>query len=427
MRYQTLHLISALILVSCTARKPFMTATTELKKDTSRHTDAFLSGLLSRHPNLDSIIKHDKWKVKIIYTQVNRDRKNRPVFTNYFYNIHPGEYFYPASTVKMPVSFLALQRLNEIGIKGLDKNTTMITGKGYGGQTAVFNDAEAIDGRPTIANYIKKIFLVSDNDAFNRLYEFLGQEYCNRSLHQMGYNSVQILHRLQISLTEDQNRHTNPVCFYDTAAKIVYEQPLIRSNLEYQQRSTFLGRAYMSNGKLVNAPFDFSRKNRIELADLHSILQTVIFPESAPPSQRFQLSDDDYRFLYRLMSMKPGESDFPQYGNEYNGAYSKFILYGGKADMDPGIRIFNKEGDAYGFLTDIAYVVDFKNGVEFFLSVNIYCNSDGIFNDDNYDYETVGKPFMKDLGRAVYEYELNRKKKHFPDLSGFQFDYSRRE
>ena len=47
-------------------------------------------------------------------------------------------------------------------------------------------------GRPTIAHYIKKILLVSDNDAFNRLYEFLGQQYINTTLHQMGYTEVQI-------------------------------------------------------------------------------------------------------------------------------------------------------------------------------------------------------------------------------------------
>ena len=323
----------------------------------------------------------------------------------------------------MPVSILALQRLNEIGVKGLDKNSTMITEENKAGQLGVYNDPQTVDGRPTIANYIKKIFLVSDNDAFNRLYEFLGQEYCNQVLHKMGYDSVQILHRLQISLSEEQNRRTNPVHFFDTAARTIYSQPLARSNLNYQERNTFLGRGYMSNGQLVNAPFDFSRKNRIVLADLHSILQTVIFPESAPSSKRFQLTDEDYRFLYRYMSMKPGESEFPVYGSGYHGAYSKFLLYGGKGDLEPGIRIFNKEGDAYGFLTDVAYIVDFKNGVEFFLSVNIYCNSDGIFNDDKYDYEKTGLPFMKNLGRAIYEYELQRKKKHLPDLSKFQFDY----
>jgi hypothetical protein len=93
--------------------------------------------------------------------------------------------------------------------------------------------------------------------------------------------------------------------------------------------------------------------------------------------------------------------------------------------MEEGMRIFNKEGDAYGFLTDVAYVVDFKNNVEFILSASIYCNSDGIFNDDHYDYEKVGLPFMKNLGKVIYEYELQRKRKNVPDLSKFKLDYSK--
>jgi hypothetical protein len=125
------------------------------------------------------------------------------------------------------------------------------------------------------------------------------------------------------------------------------------------------------------------------------------------------------------MSMKPGDSRFPRYDSSYNGAYSKFLLYGGKGDIDPSIRIFNKEGDAYGFLTDVAYVVDFKNNIEFFLSATIYCNSDEIFNDDRYDYEAVGLPFMKNLGQAIYQYELQRKRNRIPDLSTFQMQDSK--
>ena len=121
--------------------------------------------------------------------------------------------------------------------------------------------------------------------------------------------------------------------------------------------------------------------------------------------------------------MKPGESDFPQFDSSYNGAYSKFLLYGGKGDMEPNIRIFNKEGDAYGFLTDVAYVVDFKNNIEFFLSANINCNSDGIYNDDKYDYENVGLPFLKNLGQVIYQYELQRKRKKHPKLSKFKINY----
>lgn len=405
-----------------------MTPTEEihkLKKTLSNST--LLVYLLKQHPELfDSLLQHnDTWQIKIIYTQIERKANNDPKFTNYYFNIDPEQYFYPASTVKMPTAILALQKLNELKISGLDKNTTMITSAAYSRQDAVYNDPNSANGRPTIANYIKKIFLVSDNDAFNRLYEFLGQEYINNTLHKMGYDSAQVIHRLNISRTEDENRHTNPVKFYDTSSNIIYEQPLVTSKLVYQPRSTFLGKGYASGDKIINQPFDFSKKNRFTLPDLHSILQSVIFPDEVLKQQRFNLTKEDYQFLYRYMSMKPGESDFPQYDSSYNGAYSKFLMYGGKGDVDPNIRIFNKEGDAYGFLTDVAYIVDFKNNIEFFLSANIYCNSDGIFNDDHYDYEAVGLPFLKNLGQVIYNYELRREKKRKPDLSPFQIDYSR--
>ena len=103
----------------------------------------------------------------------------------------------------------------------------------------------------------------------------------------------------------------------------------------------------------------------------------------------------------------------------------KFLLCGKEpVKHDAGLRIFNKVGDAYGFLIDAAYIVDFRNKVEFMLTATIYCNSDGIFNDDKYDYDTIGFPFLKNLGQVIYEYELKRQRSNIPDLSSFRFDYS---
>ena len=405
-----------------------MTPSVQLKKEPAKvRAETFITELLSQYPQyFDSLTKNNnKYHIQIIYTQINRSANNKPRFTSYYFNVDNTQYFYPASTVKMPTAFLALQKLNGLKIHGLDKNTTMVTEAAYSGQTPVYNDPSSEDGRPTVEHYIKKIFLVSDNDAFNRLYEFLGQEYINNTLHKMGYDSAQIIHHLDVSMTEDENRHSNPVKFYDTASKIIYEKPLAKSNLVYQPRNTFLGKGFNRGGKLVNQPFDFSKKNRMTLADLHSILMSVIFPKSVGRHQRFKLKKDDYKFLYRYMSMKPAESKFPQYDSTYTDAYSKLLLYGGKGKIsDDSVRIFNKEGDAYGFLTDVAYIVDFKNGVEFLLSANIYCNSDEIFNDDHYDYETVGYPFMKNLGRVFYEYELKRKRNRLPYLAKFKTGYA---
>ncbi|HKO78883.1 MAG TPA: hypothetical protein VJU78_00740, partial [Chitinophagaceae bacterium] len=87
------------------------------------------------------------------------------------------------------------------------------------------------------------------------------------------------------------------------------------------------------------------------------------------------------------------------------------------------IRVFNKTGWSYGFLTDVAYIVDFKNKIEFMVSGVIYVNSDGILNDDKYEYKQTGYPFFKEVGNIIYEYELSRPRKYQPDLKKFQLDY----
>ena len=409
---------------------PFSFLTDSGKIGYQKMEDTLISNLFAKQPQLfnDVVLKRDNLRLQIVYTQINRGKKakDKIKFTEHTYGVDADKYFYPASTVKLPVAILALQKLNELKITGLDKNSTMITGEDGDGQTSVCNDPSAPDGRPTIAHYIKKILLVSDNDAFNRLYEFLGQEYINNNLHQLGYKDVQIIHRLNISLSEEQNRHTNPVTFMDTSGNILYAKPAEKSKLNYNIRDTKIGKGFMADGKLVNQPFDFSKKNCLPIMDLHNMVKSIMFPESVPKNQQFNLGKEDYKFLHRYMSMMPQESKSPVYSSpDYWDTYVKFLFYGaepGKAN--PDIRIFNKVGDAYGFLIDAAYIVDYKNEIEFILSAVILCNSDEIFNDDKYDYDSVGLPFLKNLGRQIYGYEQTRVRKYKPLLSPLIFNYT---
>lgn len=391
--------------------------------------DQFLENLMKQYPQYFGQIlnKCDSLKIQIIYTQIDRDGNNNPKFKNYFFHFKPDNYFYPASTVKLPVALLALQKLNELRLPGLNRNSSLITSKGYSGQSEVLNDPTTPDGRPTIAQYIRKIFLVSDNDAFNRLYEFLGSQYINENLQKMGYGDAQIVHRLDVSLTEDENRHTNPLAFFDASGKILYQQPMQFNQNPYQLRKDSIGRAYYADSGLVNHPLDCSKKNHINLLDLQQILQSILFPNSVGVRQRFNIREEDYNFVYQYMSQYPGETVYPHYDTAtYQDAFGKLLYWGTeKGSLPKHIRIFNKEGDAYGFLNDISYFVDFSKHIEFMLSCTIYCNRDGVLNDDIYDYDTVGLPFMKQLGRVIYEYELKRKRDYVPNLSKFSLKYDK--
>ena len=437
-------LIKALIItaaMSCSSTKtiqkqtPVVKATASARdsmpdvKNAIKNTeDIFFETLFKNYPGrFDSIlINRKEWNVQIIYTQINRDKNGNPELKNFYFNKNNARYFYPASTVKFPTALLALQRLNELKAKGIDRNSTMITQSAYSGQTDVYNDPNTPDGKPTITQYIKKILLVSDNDAFNRLYEFLGQEYINTELHKKGFTDAQILHRLDIFLTEDENRHTNPVSFYDSSNRLVYSQPMQFNTQQYDKRNDAVGKGYYSKGVLQNMPMNFSKKNRLSLEDLNTVLTSVIFPQKVKASQRFNITADDRNFILKYMSSFPGESLYPSYDSSYNDAYCKFILYGSEQGKLPkNIRIFNKVGDAYGQMIDAAYVVDFEKKIEFMVSAAVYCNKDEILNDDKYDYNSIGYPFMKNLGKALYDFEIKRKRNFIPDLSSLLFTYDK--
>jgi hypothetical protein len=377
-----------------------------------------LDSILNNNAELkDFISRKDSLRIQIIYTQVDRDENNQPHFTQYSFNVRKNLYFYPASTVKMPTALLALERLDKLNIAGLDKYTTMKIDSNY-----LYPAIQT-----SVADCVKRIFLVSDNDAFNHLYEFLGQQYINEQLHAKGYTDAQIRHRLQIFLTPEQNRQTDSVNFLDSNGKLLYHQSRQYSEINFSDRKDFLGKAHINyNDSFVNKPFDFSPKNRIYLQDLTDILRSVIFPESVPANKRFDLTRDDYNFLYRYLSSYPSESSDPKYDTgQFYDTYSKVLLYGTqKLQPAPSVRIFNKEGDAYGFLNDIAYIVDFDKKIEFMLSATIFCDTDGVINDDKVEYDSIGYPFMESLGQAVYHYELQRKRTHVPDLGKFKIDYS---
>lgn len=386
-----------------------------------------LQQLIEQHPAYFQSIFNpsSKHQAQVIYTQINRDAQNHPAFTTYTLNLDTQLYFYPASTVKMPIAFLALEKLNNLNIINLNKNTPMRHGVGRAPQTEASVDVTAENLLPSVAHYVKKIFLVSDNDASNRLYEWLGQKEIHETLQQKGFQNTRILHRLSVTgFDVEGNRYTNPVSFYHNDQLLYHQGEKYSSNNGvWQLKEELKGKGYLNEKEeLVNQSFDFRTKNFVALSDLHNMIKAVIFPEATPVDQRFRFSEEDYRFLYRVMSTKPRESKYPSYPDKQDG-YVKFFMYGDTQDTIPAsIRIFNKVGWAYGFLTDVAYIVDFERNIEFMLSATICVNEDEVYNDGKYEYETVGLPFFGNLGRVVYEFEKERKRKYAPNLNKFKIE-----
>ena len=395
-------------------------------------TDELLKGVFATEKDslFQSVIQHPEiYRYQIIYTQINRDKNSVPSITNYYFNYDSLQYFNPASTVKMPLAFLALEKLNTLKNKRIDKFTPMQYDSSYTRQTVLYKDSTAENGLPSIAQFIRKAFLVSDNDAYTRMYEFVGQQTTNRRLHEMGYPDMRITRRF-MRMNADENRHTNPIRFIKSDGSLIYLQPPAYNTDSFDfSHINKMGKAYMNaQDSLINEPIDFTTANNVTVFHLQQLLQSVLFPNSVPANRRFELEKADYDFLYRYLSQYPAETDYPKYDTGlYYDSYVKFFFKQGSHSIPNYIRVFNKVGWAYGCLTDVSYVADFKNKVEFMLTATIYVNSDGVMNDNKYDYDNIGYPFLYKLGQCIYNYELKRERKYRPDLSKFNIHYEKRK
>jgi hypothetical protein len=381
----------------------------------------------------DSIAKKvlaspNTYRLQLVYTQIDRDQNGIPRFTNHTLYADAENYFNPASMVKMPLAFLAMEKLYELNQPGVNKYTTMQFDSNYQRQVAIYADSSAQNKKPSIAHFVKRAFLISENDPYNRLYQFVGQGPTNQKLLAKGYNSTKITRQF-MGYTEDQNRHTNGIRFMDEKGV-----PILKLAPQYNKDSFQFGAPILigdahwnSKDEVVNAPFDFTRHNNISLVDMQKMLQAVLFPASVPKQNRFNMTESDRLFLLQYLSQYPSETDYPKYDSaHFYDSYVKFFFQDSTHTMPKHIRVFNKVGWAYGFLTDVSYVLDTKNNIDYMLSATIYVNSDGVVNDSKYDEDAVGFPFLNTIGTAFYQYDLKRPRKFKPILKNQVKQYEKR-
>ena len=328
-------------------------------------------------------------QVQIRFTQIDRDGDNL-VFTDYDFQVNADNYFYPASTVKFPAAVSALEKLNELD--SLDRDVLF------------YVEGDSVE--TTFARAVEEIFAVSDNDANNRLVEFLGFDDLNQRIRNKVARPVRIAHRLSTSNADDVT--SKPLVLYKNDSSTVVSQPIVSAPPnELALKNIEKGRGFYARDSLHNEPFNFGLKNYYPIATQHGLLKRVLFPEEFNEDERFNLTKDQHTFLLKSMSALPYQAGYNR--EEYYDGYVKFFMFGDSMEpMPEHIKIFNKVGYAYGTLTDCAYIKDTKNKVDFMITATILVNKDGIFNDDNYEYDEVGIPFLAQLGREIYDYELKR-------------------
>ena len=276
-------------------------------------------------------------------------------------------------------------------------------------------DPSHVDGGAITAGHeARKVLLVSDNAAYNRLYELAGNDGVNGSLRAAGLAHTRIFHRLaEFRAPEDQLR-VPAIDLLDDRGRVIASLP--SRTASSPGTNAFLdgvefGRAHTLGTQLIEGPMSFDRKNFMPLEDLVDMNIMLLRPDLQPALDRlrggparagFGLSEVDRDFIREAMASTPGASADPRYDpSSYPDDYSKFLLPGLlRLRAAEELVVRDKVGRAYGFSITNSEVVDRRTGRSFFLAATLYTNPNGVVGDGVYDYGRADR-FFADLGEVV--------------------------
>lgn len=316
----------------------------------------------------------------------------------------PAQYFYPASSIKICGAVAALLETNEQSDAesafGLASEVTI--------QPRFRGDEERVE--PSLAHMLTKLFVVSDNAAYNHCLEIVGFDRVNRRMWDAGFDSVRLWHRLSEARTSAENRQTRGVDLTthrpggggDSVQMPARDTPIDLANDLWHDLDC--GTAWLRDGERVEGPMSFAAKNAIRLRDLQDLLVELVRPEIDTGKLGFPgLSVDQRAFVVSRLGMLPRESTDPPFDPAtFPDHWSKFVLRGVRRVVSPdSLRIYDKSGRAYGFSIENAYVEETTTGRGFFLAAVLYTNPDGVLNDDRYAYEETADPVLDAIGETI--------------------------
>jgi len=371
-----------------------------------------LYNLILKNKKLNEVINStNSHETQIIYTQINRNNDNKPSFQSFTFNVNDSIYFNPASFVKLPTALLALEKLERLSKYNINLSTKVIFDSGYKCQRKSENELISI------GQLVKNVLILSDDKAYNRLYEFVGQEELNKRLWNCGLSEVRIIQRFQ-NCNPFENRLTNPLYFINDQGDILWKQSQLINSETYLNSINGLKKGILhmgANGNILNKPKDFTFSNFISLKSLHELLLYIMFPEYS--NLKLDISAKNIEFFRKNMGILPEESDLLN-PLKYKPFYKKFLLWDDSLKCQ--IRSFNVNAYSYGYIGDCAYICDYKHNIEYILVVYINTNKSQNILPENYNYEKVGIPYLKELSRTIYDFELKRTRQKRANLDEFK-------
>lgn len=313
--------------------------------------------------------------------------------------LRPRAWFAAASFIKLPLAALLIEELERRGLDWIDGDLRVEVDAAHA--CAPLPTPQA-GGWPLLA-LLQAMLVVSDNLAYNVLFELLGSDAIHTRLAALGFPHVRMATRLGCPQPRSPGKLAARV--RGAGGALAWDSPA--QSTERFQRFPFgaarAGRAWMENGVATPGAHDFADSNFLPLADVHRCILEL----GGGVEPRFALSLRARRWCADTLARVPRSATLldPE-RRQWPDDHSKWLVPAGADGRLPdALRIASKNAQSYGWIGDTAFIVDSARDIGFALSVVLDVDRDGVLNDGVYAYADIGRPFLREVGAAVLAYE----------------------
>lgn len=405
---------------------------------------------------LDSPSLSSDYRLQLLVREVEIDDQKKTVrFKRHSYRAD-HEYFYPASAIKTFASISAMlklqtinqtQKQNQKPIFGIDDPIALCKSS----QKCETLDSSNIGlGKVTILHEIKKMQLISSNEAFNHLYNLSGYQFLHERLNPV-FPSLRINHRLNTFEPRSESVKT-PMSQLFGKGKTPYIVPNETGDLQnyqpymgYATKNFKMGKDYYNpRTKQRETEFNFEEKNGVSFEDFQKLSIGIFFFDLKQKAYVFEdelISQNDFNALFDLMAQTdlrdqktlkkdqnpkhhllqlkeimqtdPLKSENPKFSdpalseNRFKPMIQGILSQIG-GDQRSKLIYFNKAGKALGSHMDNAVIVyempKKKKKKIIMVTVGIFVSPDGTINGDDYPYGRYSGPLFKATGEAIGRY-----------------------
>ena len=350
-----------------------------------------LSILKGKDKLVDLVLDNqEKYHLQINFTRID-DSNNQNILHDYSIN-KDKHYFHPASLIKLPLAITSLELISKFEDEyGIDLNSYLQS------QTCScdFNTDKYVNNKlqPNLDILFREMLIMSNNDAYNFFFNFTGPTYFNNRMKEMFIDNIILRNRFYSGCTFQGSKEHGGLYFQKNNSTYKYKIGCVKDTLTKINQTIYINN---TNSTTTNV---------VSLYSIHKLMIELFYPKLINPNFKLLMSNKHLEFLKNTLSSYP--NSIPTFKNIPNH-YHKYLMPANFVNNTNKVKIYSKNGNAGGYISDVMYLHDEEHQVKYFLSVSILNHKLKSYYKRRVVYTSPGIDVFRKISKILYDYAKNK-------------------